>query len=109
IALVLMAAIAIAGLVGDPMDGGMIAIGAVIIGAAFGLFMYLLLGHRVRTWNHKLQHRSEGLPPAGTAIFLDAKGLSVGSDIFAWPSPCCRTACCWSTMRGASCGVSCYS
>jgi hypothetical protein len=86
IALVLMAAIAIAGVVGDPMDGGMIAIGAVIIGAAFGLFMYLLLGHRVRTWNHKLQHRSEGLPPAGTAIFLDAKGLSVGSDIFAWPS-----------------------
>jgi hypothetical protein len=81
-----MAAIAIAGLVGDPMDGGMIAIGAVIIGAAFGLFMYLLLGHRVRTWNHKLQHRSEGLPPAGTAIFLDAKGLSVGSDIFTWPS-----------------------
>jgi hypothetical protein len=57
-----------------------------IICAVFVLFMYLLLGHRVRTWNSKLAHRSEGLPPAGTAIFLDAKGLSVGSDIFAWPS-----------------------
>ena len=26
------------------------------------------------------------MPPAGTAIFLDAKGLSVGSETFAWPS-----------------------
>jgi hypothetical protein len=86
IAIVLIAALAITGLVADPMDGGFVAVGAVIIGAAFVLFMSLLLGHRIRTWNRKLQHRGEGLPPAGTAIFLDAKGLSVGSDVFAWPS-----------------------
>jgi hypothetical protein len=67
------------------MDGGLVAVGAVIIGGAFVLFMYLLLGHRIRTWNRRLQHRSEGLPPAGTAIFLDSKGLSVGAEIFAWP------------------------
>jgi hypothetical protein len=81
-----MAAFAIVGLVADPMDGGFVAVGAVIIGAAFVLFMYLLLGHRVRTWNRKLQHRSEGLPPPGTAISIDAKGLSVGAETFAWPS-----------------------
>jgi len=85
IALVLMLGIAIAGLVGDPLDGDLVAVGAVFIAGAFMLFMYLLLGHRIRTWNRKLQHRSEGLPPAGTAIFLDAKGLSVGAEIFAWP------------------------
>ncbi len=85
IAIVLMLAIATAGLVGDPMDGTFIAVGVLVIGGAFVLFMYLLLGHRIRTWNRKLQHRSEGLPPAGTAIFLDAKGLSVGAEIFAWP------------------------
>jgi hypothetical protein len=86
IALVLMAAIAIVGLVADPIDGSVVAISAVFIGAAFVLFMYLLLGHRVRTWNRKLQHRSEGLPPAGTVIFMDAKSLAVGAEIFAWPS-----------------------
>jgi hypothetical protein len=85
IAIVLMLAIAIAGLIGDPMDGTFIAVGVLVIGGAFVLFMYLLLGRRVRTWHRKLQHRSEGLPPAGTAIFLDAKGLSVGAEIFAWP------------------------
>jgi hypothetical protein len=31
------------------MDGGLVAVGAVIIGGAFVLFMYLLLGHRIRT------------------------------------------------------------
>jgi len=86
IALVLIVAFAIVGLVADPMDGGFVAVGAVIIGGAFVLFMYLLLGHRLRTWNRKLAHRSEGLPPAGTAIFLDTKGLAVGAEIFAWPS-----------------------
>jgi hypothetical protein len=86
IALMVMLAFAIVSLVADPMDGGFVSVGAVIIGAAFVLFMYLLLGHRVRTWNRKLQHRSEGLAPPGTVIFIDAKGLSVGAEIFAWPS-----------------------
>jgi hypothetical protein len=86
LAVVVLLGMAVAGPLIDPMDGGFIAVGALIICAVFVLFMYLLLGHRVRTWNSKLAHRSEGLPPAGTAIFLDAKGLSVGSDIFAWPS-----------------------
>ena len=80
-----MLAITIAGLVGDPIDGALIAVGALVIGGAFLPFMYLLLSHRIRTWNRSLQHRSEGLPPSGTAIFLDAKGLSVGAEIFAWP------------------------
>ncbi len=86
LAVLVMLGTAAAGPFIDPMDGGFISVGALIICAVFVLFMYLLLGHRVRTWNRKLAHRSEGLPPAGTAIFLDAKGLSVGSDIFAWPA-----------------------
>ena len=86
IAIGLMATVAIVSFIADPMDGGFVAVGAVIIGAAFVLFMYLLLGRRVGTWNRKLQHRSEGLPPAGTAIFIDAKGLSVGAEIVPWSS-----------------------
>ena len=86
IAIGLMAVFAIVGLIADPMDGGFVAVCAVIIAAVFVLVMYLLLDHRVRTWNRKLQHRSEGLPPPGTAIFIDGKGLSVGAEIFAWPS-----------------------
>jgi hypothetical protein len=86
LAVVAMLGMAVAGPFIDPRDGGFIAVAALIICAVFVLFMYLLLGHRMRTWNRKLAHRGEGLPPAGTAIFLDAKGLSVGSDIFAWPS-----------------------
>jgi len=30
--------------------------------------------------------RSEGLGPAGTVIFIDANGLAVGAEIFAWPA-----------------------
>ncbi len=86
LAVVVMLGTAVAGPFIDPMDGGFISVGAPIICAVFVLVMYLLLGHRIRTWDRKLAHRSEGLPPAGTAIFLDAKRLSVGSDIFAWPS-----------------------
>jgi hypothetical protein len=85
IAIILMLAIAIAGLVGDPMDGTFIAVAALVIGGTFGLFMYWLLGHRIRTWKRKVQQRSEGLPPAGTAVFLDSKSLSIGAEIFAWP------------------------
>jgi len=54
-----------------------------------GLLVLLVtfsLRRRVRLWNAKLLHRTEGLLPAGTAIFLDDKALSIGPDIVAWPS-----------------------
>jgi hypothetical protein len=86
IAVVLMAAISIAGLSYEPNDAPFLIVGMLVIIGALLLFMVLLLRHRVRTWNARLKHRGEGLPPAGTAIFLDDKALSVGSDIFAWPA-----------------------
>ena len=86
IALVLMAAISIAGISYEPRDGAFIAVGVVVIGGGLLLFMRLLLDHRVRTWNRKLAHRVEGLAPPGTAIQLDAQGVSVGTEIFDWPS-----------------------
>jgi len=86
LAVVVMLGTAVAGPFIDPMDGGLVSVGALIICAVFTPAMYLLLRHRIGAWDRKLAHRSEGLPPAGTAIFLDAKGLSVGPDIFAWPS-----------------------
>ena len=86
LALVLMAAIAIAGISYEPREAVFIAVGVLIVGGALLLFMVLLLRHRVRTWNRKLGHRVDGLAPAGTAIRLDANGVSVGADVFAWPS-----------------------
>jgi|SRR3954470_706888 hypothetical protein len=86
IAFALMAAIAIAGIASDPREGGFIAIGVVIVGGAFLLFMFLLLRHRVRAWNARLAHRGEGLAPAGTEIALSPAGLAVGGDVHAWPS-----------------------
>jgi hypothetical protein len=86
LAVIVMLGAAVAGPFIYPMNDSLISVGALIICAGFVLVMYLLLGHRVRTWNSKLAHRSEGLPPAGTANFLDARGLSVGSETFARPS-----------------------
>jgi hypothetical protein len=86
LAVVAMAAISIAGLSYEPRDAPLLIVGMLLIVGALLLFMFLLLRHRVKTWNNKLQHRGEGLAPAGTAIFLDDKALSIGSDILPWPS-----------------------
>jgi hypothetical protein len=83
-AIVFMLIIIVAGLSYEPRDAAFLIVGMVVIVAALLLFMIMLLRHRVKTWNAKLQHRSEGLAPPGTAIFLDDKGLAVGSSIFPW-------------------------
>jgi hypothetical protein len=86
IALVLMLAIAVVGIVADPIDGGVVALGVVIVGGALLLFMVLMLRRRVRGWNARLAHRGQGLTPAGTAIGLDAAGVTIGAQSFGWPS-----------------------
>jgi hypothetical protein len=86
IAIVLMVVISIAGLSYEPRDAAVLIPVMLLIVGALILFMVLMLRHRVRTWNSRLAHRSEGLPPAGTAIVLDDKALSVGADILRWPA-----------------------
>jgi len=63
----------------------MIAIGAVIIGAAFVLSWSCCSATACGPGNRSCSIAAK-LPPAGTAIFIDAKGLSVGAEVFAWPS-----------------------
>lgn len=86
IGIVLILGISIAGAISDEMDGWLIAPAGVVIAGALALFIFLLLRHRIRVWNRGLAHRLEGLAPAGTAIAIDANGLSVAAEAFAWPS-----------------------
>jgi hypothetical protein len=84
IAIALMLLIAIVGAVADPIDGWLIPIGAIVIGGAFLILMQLLLHGGIRTWNDRLGHRPEGLPPAATRVAIDAKGLMIGTETLPW-------------------------
>ncbi len=86
IAIVVMLAISVAGAVSDPIDGWSIAVGGPVMAGVLALFLRWMLRRRIRSWNRTLEHRGQGLPPAGTTIGIDAKGLTSGPEVFAWPS-----------------------
>ena len=86
LALVLMVVVVIAGLSYEPQDAPVVIPVMLLSVGGLILLVTFSLRRRVRLWNAKLLHRTEGLPPAGTAIFLDDKALSIGSDILAWPA-----------------------
>jgi hypothetical protein len=86
VALVFMVVVVIAGLSYEPRDAPIVIPVMLLSAGALILLVVYSMRRRVRLWNAKLLHRTEGLPPAGTAIFLDDKALSIGSDILAWPS-----------------------
>jgi len=86
IAIVLMFAIVIAGASYEPGGTGVFAIAGLAMAAALVAFMYFLLRYRARKWNDKLEHRKRGLAPAGTAVAIDATGLTMGAETFAWPA-----------------------
>ena len=86
IAAVLMIGVFSAGISYEPRNAPTFILFALVIGGIFGLFMWWLLRHRVRTWNKKLAHRGEGLPPPGTQVSYDANGLTLGTETFAWPT-----------------------
>jgi len=89
IALVLMLGIAIGVTVDESVNQGdrqMIVSGAIVAAILLATFLWLVLRYRVRRWNRTLDTRRQGLPPPGTAIRLDAEGLAVATQSFAWPS-----------------------
>jgi hypothetical protein len=83
IAIVLMLGMS---LVADEDDRWVIVPAAVGIAGLLATFVLLLLRHRIRVWNRALDRRLAGLAPAGTAIGIDAKGLSLAGETFTWPS-----------------------
>jgi len=85
IGLVLMVGVVIAGTVGEPNSALVFVLFAVLMFGALVLFLVLMLRHRVRVFSRKLAHRGEGLMPVGTVLAIDAKGLSIGPETFAWP------------------------
>jgi len=88
-ALVLMLGIAIGATVTDGLNQGdrlMVVSGAVVAAALLATFLWLMLRYRIRSWNRTLDKRRDGMPPPGTAIRLDAEGLAVATQSFAWPS-----------------------
>jgi hypothetical protein len=84
IGLVLMVGIVIAGVVGEPRSALVFILFGLVMAGAIVLMLVLILRRRVRVFSGKLAHRSEGLMPVGTVLAIDAKGLSVGPDTFAW-------------------------
>lgn len=86
IGLVLMVGIVIAGVVGEPKSAAIFILFAVVMIGALGLFLALLLRHRVKVFTAKMTHRNEGLMPVGTVLAIDGTGLSIGPETFAWPT-----------------------
>jgi hypothetical protein len=86
IAVMLIGGIMIAGSSYEPSSTAAFAITGVLLVGSLMVFMYFLHQLRIRKWSEKLDHRLQGLAPAGTTVSIDANGLTVGGDSFAWPS-----------------------
>lgn len=82
---VLMLAVVIGGVVGEPKSAAFVILFAVVVIGALVLFMTLILRHRVKVFTAKMAHRIEGLMPVGTVLAIDNAGLSVGPETFTWP------------------------
>lgn len=68
----------------EPADQSIIfpvAIGVVI---ALGAFFAFLYGHRARNWRQDLPRRLEGMATEGTAIGVDAAGVTVAGKTHPW-------------------------
>ena len=50
------------------------------------LFLFFLLRRRVSAWTAAAGGRGLGLPPEGTIVTVDDKGLEVGGKLLAWPA-----------------------
>lgn len=84
IGLVLMIGIVIAGVVGEPKSALVFILFALVMGGGLILFLAWILRRRMRVFSGRLEHRREGLLPVGTVLGIDAIGLSVGPEVFAW-------------------------
>lgn len=85
VAVVLILALTVAGALTDPIDGGLIAVAGPIVAGVLVFFLWWLLRRRIGTWNARLGHRQEGLPAIAAGLSVDATGLAVGIETFAWP------------------------
>jgi hypothetical protein len=83
---VLMIAVVIGGIIGEPNSAAFIILFAIVMVIAVVLILSLGLRYRVKVFTRKIAHRLEGLMPAGTVLAIDGAGLSVGPETFAWPT-----------------------
>jgi hypothetical protein len=70
----------------EPADLPVVFTGAVLSVGGLGLFFAFMVWRRTRSWQRDLPRRLTGMAPAGTAIGVDAAGVAVGGQIFAWPT-----------------------
>jgi hypothetical protein len=68
----------------EPRNAPTFILFALVACGSLAAFMVWMLRRRIRIWNEKLSHRGEGLPAAGTQISIDARGLALGVESFAW-------------------------
>ena len=70
----------------DPADQPIVIPAAIGIVIALGAAFFFMYGHRARKWRHDLPRRLEGMATEGTAIGVDATGVTVAGKTHPWSS-----------------------
>jgi hypothetical protein len=86
IGVAVMLALGVIGLFAGPGIAAVVEPVVVLGCVSLVLFVFFLFRSRMRSWNHRLARRTEGLPPAGTAVTVDGNGLTLDATTYAWSS-----------------------
>jgi hypothetical protein len=68
----------------EPADQPLVLGAAVIMEALLGVFLGSVHWRRSRSWQRELPRRLSGLAPAGSTIGVDAAGVAIAGQVFAW-------------------------
>jgi hypothetical protein len=74
------------GLLAVPGDEAVLYSFIVAANLLLWLFLFFMLRRRISKWTADAGGRGLGLPPAGTTVTVDDRGLEVGGTLLAWPA-----------------------
>jgi hypothetical protein len=68
----------------EPADRPLVLGAAVVMEALLGVFLGFVHWRRSRSWQRDLPRRLSGLAPVGSTIGVDAAGVAIAGQVFAW-------------------------